>query len=110
LDSTLLLAFENGTKVSSSANAAGNCGSIATASLISILSTITSTIEPFTMGTRSINFSYFPPLVTFLVYKAAMIITERLSRQLDANDELKKLRILRKFLKIVAKRWLCCRK
>ncbi|KAF2115878.1 hypothetical protein BDV96DRAFT_59676 [Lophiotrema nucula] len=104
----LLLAFENGTKVSCSANATENWNSLATTSLICILSTITSTVEVFTMGTRSIDFNYFPPLVTFLVYKAAMITTERLSMKLDTNDELARLRTLRKFLGIVAKRWLSC--
>jgi hypothetical protein len=109
LDSTLLLAFENGTKVSST-NTTENWNSLATTSLICTLSTITSTVELFTMGTRSVDFNHFPPLVTFLVYKAAMITTERLSMQLDANDGLARLRTLRKFLKIVAKRWLSCGK
>ena len=62
------------------------------------------------MGTRSIDFNYFPPLVALLVYKAAMITTERLSMQLDANDGLARLRTLRKFLRIVAERWLSCGK
>ncbi|KAK5215859.1 hypothetical protein LTR96_011184 [Exophiala xenobiotica] len=106
----LLLTFENGTKVSFSANATENCNSLATTALICILSTITSTVELFTMGTRSIDFNYFPPLVTFLVYKAAMITTERLSMELDVNDGLARLRTLRKFLRIVAKRWLSCGK
>jgi hypothetical protein len=110
LDSALLLAFENGTKVSFSANATENRNSLATTSLICILSTINSTVELFTMGTRSIDFNYFPPLVTFLVYKAAMITTERLSMGLDANDGLARLRTLRKFLRIVAERWLSCGK
>ncbi|KUJ07160.1 uncharacterized protein LY89DRAFT_631706 [Mollisia scopiformis] len=107
----LLLAFENGTKISFSAsNATENWNSLATTSLLSILSTITSTVEPFTVGTRSIDFNSFPPLVTFLVYKAAMITTERLSRGLDAanDDGMARLRTLRKFLRIVGKRWLSC--
>jgi hypothetical protein len=110
LDSALLLAFENGTKESSSVNVPENWKSIATKSLISILSTITSTVELFTMGTRSIDFNYFSPFVTFLVYKAAMITTARLSIELDVNDGLARLRILRKFLRIVSKRWLSCGK
>jgi hypothetical protein len=109
LDSALLLAFENGTKVSS-ANATENWNSPATTSLIYTLSTITSRIELFTMGTRSIDFNYFSPLVTFLVYKAAMITMKRLSMQLDTNDGLARLRTLRKFLRIVVKRWLSCGK
>jgi hypothetical protein len=110
LDSALLLAFENGTKVSFSADATEHYNSPATTSIICILSTITSIVELFTVGTRSIDFNYFPPLFTFLVYKAAMITTKRLSMELDANDGLARLRILRKFLRIVAKRWLSCGK
>jgi hypothetical protein len=110
LDSALLLAFKNGTKVSFSANATENWNSFATTSLNCILSTITSTVEPFTNGARSVEFNYLPPLVTFLVYKAAIITTERLSMELDANDGLARLRTLRKFLRIVAKRWLSCGK
>ncbi|KAI3323421.1 hypothetical protein HD806DRAFT_85834 [Xylariaceae sp. AK1471] len=104
----LLLAFENDTKISSSADATENWNSFTTTSLTRILSTITSTVELFTMETRAIDFNYFPPFVTFLVYKAAMVTTERLSRKIDANDELVRLRTLRKFLRIVAKRWLSC--
>ncbi|KAE8446657.1 hypothetical protein EG329_011700 [Mollisiaceae sp. DMI_Dod_QoI] len=104
----LLLAFENGAKVSSSINTPENWKSTTTKSLISILSTITSTVELFTIGTRSFDFNYFSPFVTFLVYKTAMITTKRLPMGLDANDGLARLRTLRMFLRIVAKRRLSC--
>lgn len=107
--STLLLAFENGTKVSS-IDVTENWNSLATTSLVSTLSTITSKVEPFTTGTRSIDFNYLSPLVTFLVYKAAMITTERLSIHVDVNNGLERVRTLRKFLKMMAKRWLSCGK
>jgi hypothetical protein len=92
--------------VSFSANTTENWNSLATTSLTCILSTITSTVELFTMGTRSIDFNYFSPLVTFLMYKAAMITTKRLSMELDANKGVARLRTLRKFLRMAAKRWL----
>ena len=85
-----------------------NCNSIATASLISVLSTITDIVESFTLGSQSIDFNLLPPFVTFLVYKAAAIVTERLLTDSDPNEGLKKLRILRNFLKIVGQRWLSC--
>jgi hypothetical protein len=85
-----------------------NCNSIATISLISILSTITSTVEPFTLGSQSIDFNVLPPFVTFLVYKAAAFVTERLLMNIDSNEGPKKLRILRNFLSIVGERWLGC--
>jgi hypothetical protein len=85
-----------------------SCKTIATASFISLLSVITSTIEPFTLGTQSINFNFLSPFVTFLVYKAAAIVTERLLMNIDPDEGLKKLRILRGFLNIVGERWLSC--
>jgi hypothetical protein len=85
-----------------------NCNSIATTSLISVLSTITSTVEPFTLGTQSIDFDLLPPFVTFLVYKAAAIVTESLLMDSKSNEGLKQLKILRNFLRIVGERWLGC--
>ncbi|KAK5677467.1 hypothetical protein LTS10_010039 [Elasticomyces elasticus] len=105
---TLLLAYENGTKGTCSANATDNWSLLATTMLISLLSTITSTVEVFATEKRSIDFSSFPPFVSFLVYKAAMITTERLSMGLDADDGLARLRTLRKMLRIMSKRWLSC--
>jgi hypothetical protein len=46
--------------------------------------------------------------VMFLVYKTAAIVTERLLMNSDLNEGLKKLRILRNFLRIVGERWLGC--
>ncbi|KAK3661595.1 hypothetical protein LTR56_000083 [Elasticomyces elasticus] len=107
---TLLLAYEHGTKGSCSANATDNWSSLATTMLISLLCTITSTVEVFATGKRSVDFNSFPPFVTFLVYKAAMITTERLSMGLNADDGLARLRTLRKMLRILSKRWLSCGK
>jgi hypothetical protein len=90
------------------ADATENCNSIATTSLISVLSTITSTVELFTLGTQSIDFNFLPPFVTFLVYKAAAIVTERLLMDSDWNEKMRKLKILRNFLRIVGERWLGC--
>lgn len=64
-------------------------------------------VEPFTMGMRSIDFNYFSPFAAFLVYNVALVTTDRLSKGLDANDGLARLRTMRKFLKIVSQRWLC---
>jgi hypothetical protein len=107
-NSALLLAFENGTKVPLTADATENCNFIATTSLISVLSTITSIVELFTLGTQSIDFNFLPPFVTFLVYKAAVIVTERLLMDSDWNEKMRKLKILRNFLRIVGERWLAC--
>jgi hypothetical protein len=87
---------------------ADQCKPIATASLLSLLSTICSTVEFFVLGTQPVDFNLLPPFVTFLVYKAAAIVTERLVPTPNENEGLKQLRILRNFLRIVGERWLGC--
>jgi hypothetical protein len=42
------------------------------------------------------------------VYKAAVIVTERLLMDSDWNEKMRKLKILRNFLRIVGERWLAC--
>ena len=85
-----------------------NCNPVATASLISLLSTITSTVGPFALGTQSIDFNFLPPFVTFMVHKAAAIVTDRLLMDRNSNEGLEQLRILRSFLRIGSERWLGC--
>jgi len=98
----LLLAFENGSKLPPSES----CNTLAMASLIHTLAAITSTVEPFTLGTRSIDFNLLSPFVPFSVYKAAAIITERILTGIGVTEGLRQLRILREFLKTVGTRWL----
>jgi len=107
-NTALLLAFQNGSKVPLIPGVTENCNFIATTSLISVLSTITSTVEPFTLGSQSIDFNFLPPFVTVLVYKAAAIVTEGLLMDIDSNEGLNQLRILRNFLRTVGERWLGC--
>jgi len=57
---------------------------------------------------RSIDFNLLPPFVAFLVFEAAAIVTQRLLKDNKASEDLKRLRILRKFLQVVGKRWLSC--
>ncbi|TVY23821.1 hypothetical protein LHYA1_G007573 [Lachnellula hyalina] len=105
----LLLAFEHGSKVPPlTSGPTANCTSIADTSLNSILSTVTSVVELFMMDTRPIDFNLIPPFVTFLVFKAAAIVTQKLLLDNDSSEDLKILRILRKFLGAVGKRWLSC--
>ncbi len=85
-----------------------NCHSLASTSLISILSTITSKIEPFVLGTEPLDFNLLPPFVIFLVYKTAAVVTDRLLAGNDSIEGLRQLRILRNFLRIVGERWLAC--
>jgi hypothetical protein len=132
ITSALLLAFENGTQVPPVPGVTQHCNSIATESLASVLSTITSSVELFTLGTQSVDFDLLPPFVVFAVYKAAAILTKSLvvyaiaagngtgngtgtgggagNSGEESNESLRKLRVLRKFLGIAATRWLGCGK
>jgi hypothetical protein len=47
-----------------------------------------------------------PPLVTFLVYKAAAITTGKLQADVEPEANLHRLRVLRNALKVMAQRWL----
>lgn len=75
-------------------------------SLATILASTTDSAESFTTGTHAIDYNYLPPFVTFLTYKAAALVTQRLWMEKDANEGLRKLRILRDFLEVVGQRWL----
>jgi hypothetical protein len=75
-----------------------------------ILPTISFIFEPIATEARSIDFNYFPPLVTLLIYKAALLTTQRLSIGIDGDEGLARLRILRKCLSLVSERWLSCSK
>jgi hypothetical protein len=85
-----------------------NCKYIATTSLAALLSTLIDTIEPFALGMQSIDFNFLSPFVAFLVYKAALIVTRGLVVDSGSDEEMRKLKILRNFLKIVRERWLGC--
>ncbi|KAH8703840.1 hypothetical protein BGW36DRAFT_287451 [Talaromyces proteolyticus] len=104
----LLLAYENGSKVPIVDEIAANCNEIAATSLTSLLTAVTTTVEPFVSGAETIDFSRLPPFIIFLVYKTAALVTERLLMGIDSNEGLKRLRILRTFLRMVSARWLCC--
>ncbi|KAH8587724.1 hypothetical protein B0O99DRAFT_747318 [Bisporella sp. PMI_857] len=65
-------------------------------------------VELFMLDTQSIDFNLFPPFVAFLVFKAAAIVTQRLLMDKNSYEDLKNLKILRKFLRAEGKRWLSC--
>ncbi|KAL2842084.1 hypothetical protein BJX68DRAFT_244937 [Aspergillus pseudodeflectus] len=103
----LLLAYENGTRVQITDGQSLTCQSLATSSLNPVLTTITNMVYPFVNGTQTIDFDRLPPFITFLVYKAASLVTERMWMETGSSEPLRKLRILRGFLKMVSARWLC---
>lgn len=108
LHSGILLAYENGTKVQITDAQTLTCQTLATSSINPLLTTITDMVHPFVSGAQVLDLDRFPPFITFLVYKAASIVTERIWMETDTNEALRKLRILRGFLQMVNARWLCC--
>ncbi|RDH36051.1 hypothetical protein BDQ94DRAFT_167685 [Aspergillus welwitschiae] len=104
----ILLAYENGTKVQITDAQTLTCQTLATSSINPLLTTITDMVDPFVSGAQVLDLDRFPPFITFLVYKAASIVTERIWMETDTNEALRKLRILRGFLQMVNARWLCC--
>lgn len=88
-----------------------NVNYVASQALVSTVSAVASATLPFTDGTQLIDFDLLPPFVAFLVYKAAAIVTERLLMGSDSTeDEITRLRTLRKFLWVVGERWQGCSK
>jgi hypothetical protein len=110
LNSSLLLAFEQGSKVLPVDSTTTNCHSLALTSISSMLTEITNAVEPFILGTQSIDFDNLPPFIAIMVYKAAALVAERLWLDSGSTEGLRKLVILRKFLKMMGKRWLTCGK
>lgn len=106
----LVSAFEHGTKATFSASTTESSDPYFRSSLNYLLSTISSTVEPFTNGTRTIDFNRFSPLTCGLVYQAAVITTNMLSMEFDTKGALARLKMLRMFLRIAAKRWQSCGK
>ena len=106
--SSLLLAFENGSRVNPVDGVDSNCLSLAIKSLNFLISGITSKVETFALGAQPVEFDVLPPPIMFLVYKAAALVTQRLCLDGGLNEGVRRLRILRRFLKAVGTRWLCC--
>jgi hypothetical protein len=102
------LAFENGSNVPLIAGVTDNCKYMAAESLAAVLSTITTTVEPYALGMQPVDFNLLPPFIIFQVYKAALIVTRGLSADRSSMEEIKKLKILRRFLKLVGHKWLGC--
>lgn len=109
MNSGLLLAFDNGTKVDSYDAGLSRCQALGIRSLNLLLSNLITKVESFTLSTQPVEFDLLPPSTMFLVYKAASFVTERLRIDGELSEGVRRLRILRGFLKTVGRRWLCCR-
>ena len=103
--SGLLILSESGTKADPSDAEKSACLGISRSYLEALILSILDVVIPFVEGESVLDMLLVPPLVAFLVYKAAAILTERLRMGDDSGVCVQWLRILRWFLKAVNERW-----
>lgn len=101
----LLLLFEDGSKAYSIDYDTSEYHAQALASLATLIETIVQMVQPFSEGQDVIDIGNLPPFITFLVYKAAAIVTESLRIGDGSKKGLRRLRTLRDFLKLLSRRW-----
>lgn len=104
--SGLLLAFENACRLNPLNNEIRGCQIVANASLDALIEVILKFVEPFSEAKHDVNHSILPPFITYLVYKAAAILTEKIRSGDDSSKSLGKLKSLRYVLRSVNNRWL----
>ncbi|KAH8819837.1 hypothetical protein F5884DRAFT_892822 [Xylogone sp. PMI_703] len=102
----LILAYENGTKQQSTDAQMSNCRSIAITALNGLIEDICTMIRPFIEGEDVLDMKSIPPFITYLVYKAAALITHNMLNCDDQKRLLQRLKLLRAFLRLISKRWL----
>ncbi|KAE9367121.1 hypothetical protein N431DRAFT_548747 [Stipitochalara longipes BDJ] len=95
----LLLTFDNGSKTKASDENWSD-------SLNKLIEDIVEMVELLNGDNLPAEEPTIPPLATFLIYKAAAIITRKLQADVELEVNLQRLRTLRKTLKIIAQRWL----
>ena len=108
LKSGLLLAFQNGCKVAPIDVKSSDCRSLAIKSLDSLVANISCKVEILITDSQPLELDLIPLSVLFLIFKIAALVTERVNMGSGVGEGLRRLRILRCFLKAVGKRWLCC--
>jgi hypothetical protein len=70
-----------------------------------VLRSITDSIDAFTAHASADDYDDLPPYLSFLAYKAALIITSRLVAGDNSGGEVDMLRPLRSFLRMLGQRW-----
>ena len=101
----LLLVFEHGSKIQYSDENA-SCISQATAYKDVLIDKLVEIVRVLHEDEAVAKKQTIPPFVTVLVYKAAAITTERIHTGINLEVNLRRLRILRSTLVVLAQRWL----
>lgn len=104
--STLVLALETARKVALSSPASQGWLTLESSYLTNVLPSLLKTFQPVAIGGQHVEFDRFSPFAILLVYRAAMLETKTLAVTNDVTEALSRLRIFRKFLEVVAQRWL----
>ena len=102
--SALLIVLDNGIKIP--IGAAEECRILAVASLKPLMATLCELVTPFVQSSDKIDYGLLPVFALLLIYRAAKVSTEQLLVNVNLEEELRRLRVFRKFLKTAGQRWL----
>lgn len=101
-----LLAFENGSKIYPADDDLRKCHSLATNSLNALIGFVVQIGETFIKSNLSVDLTLLPLFSIYLIYKAAVILTNHLRRDDMPANNLRRLKALRQVLQTVSQRWL----
>lgn len=103
--SGLVHAYDAGTKADPSDVDSATCRSEAQIALNCLLEAKLTMTQPYLKGDEDIDFKNVPPFLTYLVYKCAATVTERLRVGEESLFNLRVLKGLREFLALLSQRW-----
>ncbi|KAI9933144.1 hypothetical protein MW887_007615 [Aspergillus wentii] len=106
----LVHAYDAGTKVDPSDVDTTHCRAGARNALDRLLEAKLTMAQPYLEGDEDIDFKILPPFLTYLVYKCAATVTERLRVGDESLFNFKVLKCLRDFLALLSQRWLAGRR
>lgn len=67
---------------------------------------IVNIVKPFTEDKTRGDMNLLPPFIVYLVYKAAETVTENLPIYDYSKASLERLKVFRRFLRLISDRWL----
>jgi hypothetical protein len=82
------------------------CHILATTALGPLLEVIVALAGPFSGANHAVDNTILPPFITYLIYKGAAILTERLRTGDESSENIQRLKSLRYALRSVSNRWL----
>ncbi|KAH7025571.1 hypothetical protein B0J12DRAFT_771660 [Macrophomina phaseolina] len=104
--SGLLLILERGSRASGTDSERNRCRVESTAGLATLIEDMMKLFTGPEENTAAIDVQTTSPFTLYLTYKIAAIVTVRLQSGLDPESSLRRVRILRRTLKLMSRRWL----